>query len=81
MDDQSIHQRITELVEQEKQLRQALQDGELSGEEEHARLRRAEQSLDQLWDLLRQRQALREAGKDPDEASERPVGEVETYQQ
>ncbi|WP_432545281.1 DUF2630 family protein [Kineococcus sp. SYSU DK004] len=81
MDDQAIHQRITELVEQEKQLRQALQDGELSGEEEHARLRQAEQSLDQCWDLLRQRQALREAGKDPDEASARPVGEVETYQQ
>jgi Protein of unknown function (DUF2630) len=38
-------------------------------------------SLDQFWDLLRQRRALREAGRDPDAASVRPRDVVERYQQ
>ena len=37
--------------------------------------------LDQAWDLLRQRQALRSAGLDPDEAHVRPVAVVEAYEQ
>ena len=36
--------------------------------EEHDRLRRIEVELDQCWDLLRQRRALRETGGDPREA-------------
>jgi hypothetical protein len=35
--------------------------------------------LDQCWDLLRQRRALRETGGDPREASVRPADEVEGY--
>jgi hypothetical protein len=35
--------------------------------------------LDRLWDLLRQRRALRSAGADPDEASERDADTVEGY--
>ncbi|NAZ82078.1 DUF2630 family protein [Kineococcus sp. R8] len=81
MDDKTIHQRITELVAEEHELRSALQAGSVSGEEERGRLRSAEESLDQLWDLLRQRQAKRDAGLDPDDASERPVSEVEGYRQ
>jgi Protein of unknown function (DUF2630) len=38
-------------------------------------------SLDQCWDLLRQRRALREAGLDPDAASARSPEVVERYQQ
>jgi hypothetical protein len=38
-------------------------------------------SLDQCWDLLRQRRALREAGRDPNSADERPANIVEGYQQ
>jgi hypothetical protein len=38
-------------------------------------------SLDQCWDLLRQRRALRNAGLDPDSARERPADVVEGYQQ
>jgi hypothetical protein len=71
--------RINELVAEEKALRQQLQHGEISESEEHTRLRHLETQLDQLWDLLRQRRALRETGGDPSEATERPASEVEGY--
>jgi hypothetical protein len=38
-------------------------------------------SLDQCWDLLRQRRALRDAGMDPDAAATRDPQVVEHYQQ
>jgi hypothetical protein len=38
-------------------------------------------SLDQCWDLLRQRRALRQAGRDPSAASVRPAEVVERYEQ
>jgi hypothetical protein len=37
--------------------------------------------LDQYWDLLRQRRALREFGEDPDRAYKRPASIVEKYEQ
>ena len=37
--------------------------------------------LDQCWDLLRQRRALREFGRDPDQAKVRPPKVVENYEQ
>jgi hypothetical protein len=37
--------------------------------------------IDQLWDLLRQRRALRRAGGDPSTAQRRSPGTVEGYQQ
>jgi hypothetical protein len=77
MDDADIHGRITSLVDEEHKLR-----GEPEhSEEQRARLQRLEASLDQCWDLLRQREALRNAGATPDEAKARPVGEVEGYLQ
>ncbi|NAZ74654.1 DUF2630 family protein [Kineococcus sp. T13] len=81
MNEHDIHERINALVAEEHRLREALQSGELSAPEEHAQLKSAEEALDQAWDLLRQRQALRDAGQDPDQAQERPVGEVEGYRQ
>jgi hypothetical protein len=71
--------RINELVAEEKALRQQLQHGDISESEEHSRLRRLEVELDQCWDLLRQRRALRETGGDPHEAAVRPADEVEGY--
>lgn len=71
--------RINELVAEEKALRDQLQHGEISESEEHKRLRHLEIQLDQCWDLLRQRRALRETGGDPSEAAERPADEVEGY--
>ena len=71
--------RINELVDEERELRARLQRKEISAEEEHARLRDLEVQLDQCWDLLRQRRALRETGGDPREAQVRPPDEVEGY--
>jgi hypothetical protein len=77
--DQGIHAQISELVNQEHELRTKLQEHEIAPDEERARLRDLEVQLDQCWDLLRQRQALRDAGEDPTAASVRPADEVEGY--
>lgn len=71
--------RIHDLVAEEKALREQLQHGEISESEEHKRLRQLEIELDQCWDLLRQRRALRESGGDPRDAAVRPAHEVEGY--
>ena len=81
MDDKQIMANIGELIETEHKLRQQLANGELSSAEEHEQLRSAEQALDQCWDLLRQRRARRQYGDNPDDASARPVSEVENYRQ
>jgi hypothetical protein len=77
--DRGIHDQISELVAAEHDLRRALSEHEIPPEEEHTRLREIEVQLDQCWDLLRQRQALRSTGQDPDAASVRPASEVENY--
>ena len=71
--------RIHELVDEERDLRARMQRKEITADEEHARLRELEVQLDQCWDLLRQRRALRETGGDPREARLRPPDEVEGY--
>ena len=77
--DNAALSRINELVAEEKALREQLQHGEISESEEHKRLRQLEIELDQCWDLLRQRRALRETGGDPGDAAVRPADEVEGY--
>jgi hypothetical protein len=81
MDDKEILGRIDELIQTEHELRSKLAAGELSTDEEHARLRTTEEALDQCWDLLRQRRARREFGEDPTETAARPAPEVEGYLQ
>ena len=81
MDDKEIMSRISELIDSEHELRNQLQRGELTSEQERARLRSTEEALDQCWDLLRQRRAKREFGESPEGAAARPVSEVEGYQQ
>jgi hypothetical protein len=81
MDDTEILSQIDELVAEEHDLRERLGRGELEAEAEHTRLRTLEESLDQCWDLLRQRRARRAAGEDPGAATARPTGEVEGYLQ
>ncbi|MBI5672892.1 MAG: DUF2630 family protein [Nitrospirae bacterium] len=44
------------------------------------RLEQVQVELDQCWDLLRQRRALREVGFDPDDAEVRPPQVVENYE-
>ncbi|OFJ53343.1 DUF2630 family protein [Mycolicibacterium grossiae] len=77
--DRDILSRVDELVAEERDLRAKLQHHDIDETEEHQRLRSVEAQLDQCWDLLRQRRALRDSGQDPDQASARPTDQVEGY--
>jgi hypothetical protein len=77
--DQDILAQVNKLVGEEQELRAKLQHHEIDESEEQRRLRAVEVALDQCWDLLRQRRALRETGGDPREARVRPADEVEGY--
>jgi hypothetical protein len=79
MSDNSILSRIDDLVNTEHELRSKLAAGEISREDERARLAEIETELDQCWDLLRQRRAKREFGADPEDAEARSAGTVEGY--
>ncbi|RBM07309.1 DUF2630 family protein [Streptomyces sp. PT12] len=68
--EQDIYRRIDELVREEHQLRDGQAD---TTADRRSRLTTAEQTLDQCWDLLRQRVARREFGRNPDEAHVRDV--------
>jgi hypothetical protein len=82
VDDADIIGRIGELADEERRLEEAhAAAAEGLNRDERARLEQLGRTLDQLWDLLRQRRALRSAGRDPDEAEARPEGVVELYQQ
>ncbi|NVN49999.1 DUF2630 family protein [Mycolicibacterium hippocampi] len=77
--DQDILAQVNGLVAEEKELRDKVQHHEIDESEEHRRLKSIEVQLDQCWDLLRQRRALRASGGNPDDAQVRPAGEVEGY--
>jgi hypothetical protein len=80
MQDEQIHSNIEKLVAEEHELYERGVGGGLS-ETEHGRLESIKVSLDQCWDLLRQRRALREAGYEPDSARVRDPEVVERYEQ
>jgi Protein of unknown function (DUF2630) len=80
MDDSQIHGSIEQLVAEEHQLWERESAGNAS-DADRQRLGELKVSLDQCWDLLRQRRALRDAGLDPDAASVRPPNVVEGYEQ
>jgi hypothetical protein len=75
--DQSVLNHINELVKEEEVL---YGRSELT-EDDRQRLADLKVQLDQCWDLLRQRRALREFGHDPDQAKLRPAKIVENYEQ
>ena len=81
MDDNNVLDRIHGLVDEEHKLRQQLSKGEISSNEEHARLKDLEEALDQCWDLLRRRRAAREVGNDPNAEQAHGINEVEGYLQ
>ncbi|GAA1788130.1 DUF2630 family protein [Planosporangium flavigriseum] len=81
MAEDPILKHIRELVEDERRLRAKVLTGELPTDEEQARLRQVEKSLDQCWDLLRRRRAAEDQGTDPDTVVPRPADEVEDYLQ
>ena len=66
---------IQELVTEEHRL---FDKGSLD-DAESRRLATIQVELDQCWDLLRQRRALRETGRDASEAKLRPAEVVEKY--
>jgi len=80
MDDAQIHKSIEELVAEEHELWEREAAGTAT-EEDRQRIESLKVSLDQCWDLLRQRRALREAGRDPDAANVRATDIVEGYEQ
>jgi hypothetical protein len=80
VDDQQIHASIDDMVSEEHQLWERESAGEAS-EADRERLEELRVSLDQCWDLLRQRRARRDAGQDPEGAEPRSARTVERYQQ
>ena len=81
MTDESLLDRINRLAHEEENLWQQAGDGGGIGTAEQERLDAIGLELDQCYDLLRQRQARREFGQDPDDAQVRPSEVVERYQQ
>jgi Protein of unknown function (DUF2630) len=80
MDDPQIHQTIEQLVAEEHEL-WSREEADGASDEDRRRLRELQVQLDQCWDLLRQRRALRSAGLDPETATPRSPEVVERYQQ
>jgi hypothetical protein len=78
--DAEISSSIDELVQEEHRLWEAESRGE-AGDAERRRLAEVKIQLDQCWDLLRQRRALEEFGRNPDSAQVRSEEVVERYQQ
>ena len=71
---------IGDLVDEERNLRERHGERKLD-EPETRRMEEIEIQLDQCWDLLNQRRALREFGSDPNQAQVRDEDTVERYQQ
>jgi len=78
MEDRDVLAQINQLAGEEHALFDVESRGDVTAEVRE-RLRRLEIMLDQHWDLLRQRRALRAAGRDPDRARVRDQTTVEGY--
>ena len=84
MTDEQAQARIEELEREEQRLRHDEGEaGDRSASDQVAvdarRLESIRVEMDQLWDYLRQRRALRDAGQDPDGAELRDPDTVEKY--
>jgi trans-2-enoyl-CoA reductase len=75
--DEGVLKHISQLVAEE----QALYARPEVDDRSKLRLDALKVELDQCWDLLRQRRALREFDQDPDQAKVRPAAVVEKYEQ
>ena len=73
--EQQVLAHIQNLVAEEHRLLEQ----RAAGDADHDRLAHVQVELDQCWDLLRQRRALRETGGDPGRAEIRPPDVVEKY--
>jgi Protein of unknown function (DUF2630) len=84
MDDVQIRNRIEQLEDEERKLRAEEGAAAESGhpevvERDAGRLAAIKVELDQLWDLLRRREAAKSAGRNPDDERLRSGGTVEGY--
>lgn len=77
VEDQPVLDHIQRLVAEEH----LLHEQRAHSKADRKRLAQVQVELDQCWDLLRQRRALRDVGYDPDEAEVRPPQVVENYEQ
>ena len=77
MDDTDIIRHIGRLIDEEHQLRRCT--AAPSEPAQDARLATVEGALDQCWDLLRQRRALRRVAQPPDSAIARSIPTVKAY--
>jgi hypothetical protein len=75
--DNSVLSHITKLTEREEHL----YGKESMTDEDIKELRKVKLELDQYWDLLRQRRALRDAGENPNQAEMRDSDTVENYEE
>lgn len=75
MEDLQVLNHIKNLTENEEKLWAK----ENISEEEVRKLHQMKLELDQCWDLLRQRRALRDAGENPDKAEARDIDTIENY--
>jgi hypothetical protein len=80
VNDEEIHGHIEELVAQEHELWNREASGEAT-DEDRRRLASVKVTLDQYWDLLRQRRARAEFRSEPDAAEMRDANVVEGYEQ
>jgi hypothetical protein len=79
--DEQIQAQIDALEQERLTLREREGETDPTLAADRGRLEEIRVELDRLWDFLRQRIALRDAGRDPDEASERSAEVVEKYWQ
>lgn len=77
MEDNQILNHIKNLTEHEEKLwgKENLSDEEVD------KLHKIKLELDQCWDLLRQRRALRDVGENPDKAEARDIDTIENYEE
>jgi hypothetical protein len=78
MEDHRVMSKIDELAREEHALFEKESSGKAT-DADRARLKHLQVTLDQCWDLLRQRRARRAAGQDPNEAKVRDEKTVENY--
>jgi hypothetical protein len=80
VEDPQIHGAIDRMVAEEHEL-WARETAGTATDADRQKLESLRVSLDQCWDLLRQRRARRESGQNPDAAELRPPEVVERYEQ
>ena len=79
MSDDDILDSIRQMVEKEHELRGQVESHQGSAPQSRAELDELQESLDQCWDLLRQRRARAEFDQNPADAELRPKRVVEEY--